>query len=71
VALVTKLEPLVIDRDVAHKEVRCTYSIFSDADGRRYLQLDTYGSKSRQMRNKKSQSLKIRTGGVGRTHCNY
>ena len=37
----------------------CTYSVFEDGKGNKYLQIDTYGSKSRKIPGKKSQSIRF------------
>ena len=58
-ALVEKFEQLTMDRNSVHGLVRCTYSVFSDGNGNRYLQLDTYGSATRKIGGKKSQSLQL------------
>ena len=50
---------MTLERDVPHDEVDCTYSVILDAQGKQYLQIDTYGSVSRQMPGKKSQSLRL------------
>ena len=57
-AIVRKLEQLLLERDSKHIEVECTYSIINERDGD-YLQVDTYGSKSRQEQGKKSQSIRF------------
>ena len=36
-----------------------TYTVFTSADGTKYFQIDTFGSDSRVMRGKKSQSVQI------------
>lgn len=41
-----------------HKPVEATYSVFIE-NGKRYLQLDTYGSVDREIPNKVSQSLQL------------
>jgi hypothetical protein len=58
-AIVRKLTRVTLDRDAAHTEVDCTYSIVVGADGQRLLQIDTYGSSHRKMPNKKSQSIRF------------
>lgn len=58
-AVVRRLDPQVLERDTQHSEVDCTYSIVSDAEGRRYLQVDTYGSNLRKIPGKKSQSIRF------------
>lgn len=58
-ALIEGFEKVVLERDAPHKVVRCSYSIVIGEGGERYLQLDTYGSSSRQIPDKKSQSLRF------------
>jgi len=58
-AIVRQLEPRALERDTPHSEAECTYSIVHDDRGRKYLQLDTYGSDSRKFPGKKSQSLRF------------
>lgn len=58
-AIIRKLERINLDRSAAHSEVDCTYSIVTGEDGHRYLQIDTYGSKGRQIPGKKSQSIRF------------
>jgi len=58
-ALVKKLNKITMDRNSVHGVVDCTYSIFTDSDGKKYLQIDTYGSKTRKIKDKKSQSLQF------------
>ncbi len=54
-AIIKNLEKINLDRNVRHTEVEATYSII---DGK-YLQIDTYGSETRQERGKKSQSIRL------------
>jgi hypothetical protein len=58
-AMVRRLRHAPLERDVPHTEVECTYPIVSDAGGRRYLHVDTYGSTTRQLAGKKSQSIRF------------
>jgi hypothetical protein len=58
-AIIRRLNHLALERDTPHSEVDCTYSIIHDDAGRRYLQVDTYGSKVRQIPGKKSQSIRF------------
>jgi hypothetical protein len=53
------------DENRVHGEVECGYLSFT-ADGKTYLQLDTYGSKHRKIPGKVSQSLQI--DGEGARH---
>ena len=58
-AIVRKLELLALEKDTPHSEVEGTYSIVHDEKGATYLQIDTYGSKARQIPGKKSQSIRF------------
>ena len=58
-AIVRKLDPIQLDRDSKHSEVDCTYSVIEDDKGNKYLQIDTYGSKTRKIPGKKSQSIRF------------
>ena len=59
-AIVRKLNRINLDRDTKHSEVDdCTYSIIEGEDGRKSLQVDTYGSALRKMPGKKSQSIRF------------
>lgn len=57
-ALVSSLERIRKDRQTVHKPTRCLSSVFEEA-GKRYLQLDTYGSDDREHPEKVSQSLQF------------
>jgi hypothetical protein len=63
-ALITRLEKITMDRNAHHEEVECTYSIINGDNGERFLQIDTYGSKERQIPGKKSQSLRFSADAV-------
>jgi hypothetical protein len=63
-AVVHRLEQLTLEKDSPHSEADCTYSIVSDDQGQRYLQVDTYGSATRQIPGKKSQSIRHRQSGA-------
>ena len=58
-AIVRRLEPRALHRDTRHTEAECSYSIVPDDAGKPYLQVDTYGSKDRQIPDKKSQSIRF------------
>ena len=58
-AVVHRLKHLVLEKDSPHTDVEGTYSIVSDEQGQRYLQVDTYGSTARQIPGKKSQSIRF------------
>lgn len=58
-AIVRHLKHLTLEKETRHLDVDCTYSIVSDDQGVRYLQVDTYGSNVRQIPGKKSQSIRF------------
>jgi hypothetical protein len=58
-ALVKKLSKITMDRNIIHGPVDCSYTVFTDESGGKYLQIDTYGSKTRKIKGKKSQSIQF------------
>jgi hypothetical protein len=62
-ALVTSMSKITKDRVHVHEEVDCTYLVFHDA-GEAYLQLDTYGSTTRAIPGKVSQSVQLNAAGA-------
>ncbi len=58
-ALIDQIKHLPLQSTVSHTPVDCTFDVITDSSGEKYLQLDTYGSKSRQLQGKKSQSLRL------------
>jgi hypothetical protein len=59
-AIVRRLTRITLERDTPHTELKdCTYSIIQNDDGRKSLQIDTYGSADRKMPGKKSQTLRF------------
>lgn len=40
-------------------EVNCSYFVFDGCDGKKYIQLETYGSSSREIPGKTSQVLRL------------
>lgn len=58
-ALVSSITHQVSLEPSTHAAADCTYDIVTDEEGRKYLQLDTYGSKARQILGKKSHSLRL------------
>ncbi len=58
-ALIRKLENVELEHASPHTEVEGTFSIIVDEQGCKYLQVDTYGSKDRQIVGKKSQSIRF------------
>jgi hypothetical protein len=57
-AIVSHLRYEGLNTHTEHTEVDCTYSVIVD-DGRKYLQIDTYGSATRKFPGKKSQSIRF------------
>lgn len=58
-AIIRKLDHVTLEQDSPHSEVDATYSIVVGSDGRKLLQIDTYGSAFRKIPNKKSQSMRF------------
>jgi hypothetical protein len=58
-AIIRKLDPATLERDSKHTEVDCTYTILTDSQGKKSLQIDTYGSATRKIPGKKSQSIRF------------
>jgi len=50
-------------RNTRHTQAECTYSVILN-DGKKWLQIDTYGSKDRQRVGKKSQSIRFTTEAI-------
>jgi hypothetical protein len=48
-----------------HGEVECAYSIFTAEDGRKYVQLETFGSKERKIPGKTSQAIQLNEASAG------
>jgi hypothetical protein len=64
VALIKSFTPAGLENPGrVHREVDCGYAIFESA-GRRYLQLDTYGSAERVIPGKVSQTIQIDESGA-------
>ena len=64
-ALVADIEEVSKQRTTVHDRVECSCTIF-EVDGRRYLQLDTFGSPHRKLKNKVSQALQFDREGARR-----
>lgn len=62
-ALVTRINHKPLQANSPHRAVDCTYSIVVD-EGATFLQLDTYGSNSREFKDKKSQSLRLSASAI-------
>ena len=57
-AVVRAFEEKELDRQSKHSEVEATISLV-EADGEKFVQIDTYGSKDRAFPGKVSQSLRL------------
>jgi hypothetical protein len=58
-AIIRDLQPRVLEKDSRHTDAKCTYSIVTDSNGTKLLQIDTYGSKGRKFPDKASQSIRF------------
>jgi hypothetical protein len=58
-AIVRHLDHQQLSVEAVHSETECTHSLVRDSKGATYLQIDTYGSKARQITGKKSQSIRF------------
>jgi hypothetical protein len=58
-ALITTIEHISKERQKVHAPTRCSASSFVSADGKQFLQLDTYGSEDREFTEKVSQSIQF------------
>jgi hypothetical protein len=63
-ALISVLEEISKERQSVHKPTRCLVSDFMGRDGKRYLQLDTFGSEDRSFPGKVSQSIQFDEDGA-------
>lgn len=62
-ALITTIEKLSMDVNKVHELADCTYSVF-EQDGKKYIQIDTYGSAKRKFKGKKSQTIQFDAQGA-------
>lgn len=58
-AIVRQLVFRPLEVSAKHTETQGSYSLTTDTDGTRYLQIDTYGSPERKLEGKKSQSIRL------------
>lgn len=58
-ALITKLEKRTLQRYSNHTTVDASYSVVDHGSGPTLLQIDTFGSESRKLKGKTSQSIQI------------
>jgi hypothetical protein len=57
-ALIKYFEEKRMDRNSIHDAIDATYTTF-ERDGRRFIQIDSYGRAAREMPGKKSQSIQL------------
>jgi len=57
-ALIKSFEQKSMDRNSIHDGIGATYSTF-ERDGRRFIQVDSYGRAEREVPGKKSQSFQL------------
>jgi hypothetical protein len=57
-ALIKSFEEKRMDRNSIHDAIDATYTTF-ERDGRRFMQIDSYGRAVREMPGKKSQSIQL------------
>jgi hypothetical protein len=57
-ALIKSFEEKKMDRNSIHDAIKATYTTF-ERDGRRFIQIDSYGRAEREIPNKKSQSIQL------------
>ncbi len=57
-ALIKSFEEKRMDRNSIHDAIGATYTTF-ERDGRRFMQIDSYGRAAREMPYKKSQSIQL------------
>ncbi len=58
-ALITQLKQGYKNKESVHKEIEGSYFIVIGRNGKKYLQIDTYGSDDREYPGKVSQSIQF------------
>ncbi|MEM9670053.1 MAG: methionyl-tRNA formyltransferase [Pseudomonadota bacterium] len=64
-ALVRVFKEKEMNMNSIHEEIEATFTTF-ERDGRKFLQVDTYGKSTRDMPGKKSQSIQLDEVGAER-----
>jgi hypothetical protein len=57
-ALIRAFEKKYMDRNSLHEEISATYTVF-ERDGRKLIQVDSYGREDREIPGKKSQTFQL------------
>jgi len=65
-ALVRSFKSTTAERHSVHEEVECTYLSFTAEDGGKYLQLNTWGSDAREVKDRPSQMVQFDAEGAER-----
>ena len=58
-ALIQHLEQKTPETKSVHRTVEASYFIVTDAEGNKYLQIETYGSADRKIKGKTSQAIQF------------
>ena len=67
-ALIRNITEKHMERNSTHIEIEATYTVF-ERDGRRFIQLDSYGRDDREIPGKKSQSYQFDEQGAERLYA--
>jgi hypothetical protein len=57
-ALIRHFDRKHMERNSIHDEISATYTVF-ERDGRRFIQIDSYGRDEREIPGKKSQTIQL------------
>lgn len=57
-ALIRRFERSQMERNSVHDEIDAKYAVF-ERDGRSFVQIDSFGRDSREIRGKKSQTIQL------------
>ncbi len=60
-ALIRHFDRKHMERNSIHDEISATYTVF-ERDGRRFIQIDSYGRDEREIPGKKSQTIQLDRG---------
>lgn len=63
-ARVEEFQKIEKSRNSVHEVVEAGYIAFTGSDGKRYVQIETYGSKSRKLQDKVSQTIQLDESGA-------
>lgn len=63
-ARVEEFQKIEKSRNSVHEVVEAGYIVFTGNDGKRYVQIETYGSKTRKLQDKVSQTIQLDESGA-------